>query len=54
VAIPTASIQKNEIQQHIQLSNEVFDPSLSNNEVDHLNENEANNISYISSDIKGY
>jgi hypothetical protein len=50
VAIPTASIQKNEIQQHIQLSNEVFNPSLSNNEVDHLNENEANII--VASDIK--
>ncbi len=30
----------------------VFNPSLSNNEVDHLNENEANNISDISSEIK--
>ncbi len=52
VAIPTASIQKNEIQQHIQLSNDVFDSSLSNNELDHLDENGVNNISDISSEIK--
>jgi len=52
VAISTSSIQKNEIQQHIQLSNEVFNPSLSTNELDHLDENEANNIADFTSDIK--